>query len=52
MSIIRGTEVITTVGTEGWGPTFITLDEQRGYLYVSNSDSASVAVFGFAEAKH
>jgi len=48
MSVIRGTEVITTVGTEGWGPTFITLDEQRGYIYVSNSDSASVAVFGFA----
>jgi len=48
LSVIRGTEVITTVGTEGWGPTFITLDEQRGYIYVSNSDSASVAVFGFA----
>ncbi|MEZ4660013.1 MAG: hypothetical protein R3A44_15745 [Caldilineaceae bacterium] len=47
MSIIRGTEVITTVGTEGWGPAHITLDEQRGYIYVSNSDSASVAVFGF-----
>lgn len=52
MSVIRGTEVITTVGTEGWGPTFITLDEQRGYVYVSNSDSASVAVFGFDDPSH
>jgi len=50
MSIIRGTEVLTTVSTEGWGPSYITVDEKRGYIYVSNADSHSVAVFGFAEA--
>jgi len=47
MSVIRGTEVITTLETMGWGPAYITLDETRGYIYVSNSDSASIAVFSF-----
>ena len=50
MSIIRGTEVITTISTQGWGPSYITLDEERGYIYVSNADSHSVAVFGFADS--
>ncbi|MEZ4660010.1 MAG: YncE family protein [Caldilineaceae bacterium] len=49
LSIIRGTEVITTVETGGLGPFEITVDEKRGYIYVSNSNSASVAVFGFEE---
>lgn len=49
MSVIRGTEVITTVDTMGWGATYITVDEPRGYIYVSNSDSPSIAVFGFDE---
>lgn len=50
MSIIRGTEVLTTVSMQGRGPSYITVDEERGYIYVSNADSHSVAVFGFAEA--
>lgn len=50
MSVIRGTEVITTLDTMGQGPTFITVDEQRSYIYVSNSDSPSIAVFGFEDA--
>ena len=49
LSIIRGTEVITTVATGGLGPWQIAVDEPRGYIYVTNSNSASVAVFGFAE---
>jgi len=47
MSIIRGTEVITTMSTGGMGPTYITVDEERGYIYVSNADTHSVAVFGY-----
>lgn len=47
MSIIRDTQVITTLSTGGIGPTFLAVDEKRGYIYVSNSDTHSVAVFGF-----
>ena len=47
LSVIRGTEVITTLSTMGSGPSYITVDEARGYIYVSNADSHSVAVFGF-----
>jgi len=47
MSIIRGTEVITTLNTGGVGPTYITVDERRGYIYVSNADTHSIAVFGY-----
>ncbi len=47
MSIIRGTEVITTLNTGGVGPTYITVDEERGYIYVSNADTHSIAVFGY-----
>lgn len=47
MSIIRGTEVITTLGTGGVGPTYITVDEKRGYIYVSNATDHSIAVFGY-----
>lgn len=50
MSVIRGTELITTYSTEGVGAGFITVDEAQGYIYVSNSDSPSIAVFGFDEA--
>ena len=49
LSIIRGTEVITTVETGGLGAWKIAVDEKRGYVYVTNSNSASVAVFGFPE---
>lgn len=50
MSVIRGTEVITTLDTEGTGPWYITVDEKRGYIYVSNGDmGGSVSVFGFNE---
>ena len=52
MSIIRGTEVITTVSTGGMGPTYITVDEKRGYIYVSNATSHSVAVFGYESASN
>ena len=49
VAVISGTEVITTVATGGLGPWQIAVDEPRGYIYVTNSNSASVAVFGFAE---
>ncbi|MCX6050625.1 MAG: hypothetical protein NT075_36505 [Chloroflexi bacterium] len=47
MSVIRGTEVITTLDTGGAGAEFIAVDERRGYVYVSNSDSHTIAVFGY-----
>ncbi|MEZ4616900.1 MAG: YncE family protein [Caldilineaceae bacterium] len=50
LSVIRGTEVITTLVTGGLGPWDIAVDEKRGYIYVTNGNSASVAVFGFDEA--
>ncbi len=49
MTVIRGTQIITTVETGGSGPQYIGIDEERGYIYVSNADSHSVAVFGFEE---
>lgn len=47
MSIIRGTEIITTLATGGFGPAYITVDEKRGYIYVSNTITHSIAVFGY-----
>jgi len=47
MSVIRGTEMITTLPTGGWGTWDIGVDEKWGYIYVSNADSHSIAVFGF-----
>ena len=51
MSVIRGTEVLTTIHTGGRGPKDVAVDEERGYIYVSNADSHSVSVFGFDETK-
>lgn len=51
LSIIRGTEVITTLPTGGVGPSFISVDEPHGYIYVSNADyGGSISVFGFDTA--
>jgi DNA-binding beta-propeller fold protein YncE len=47
LSVIRDTQVITTLSTGGIGPMHLTVDEVRGYIYVSNADTHSVAVFGF-----
>jgi len=47
LSVIRDTQVITTLTTGGLGPWAIAVDEKRGYVYVVNSNSASIAVFGF-----
>ncbi len=47
MSVIRGTDVMTTMSTKGLGPWYITVDEERGYIYVSNGDAHSVAVYGY-----
>lgn len=47
MSVIRDTQVITTLSTGGIGPMHLAVDEERGYIYVSNADTHSVAVFGF-----
>ena len=50
LSVIRGTEVITHLSTRGVGPSFISVDEKQGYIYVSNADyGGSIAVFGFDE---
>jgi len=50
MSVIRGTTVLATLSTGGDGPADVGVDEQRGYIYVSNADSHSVAVFGYDQA--
>jgi len=47
LSVIRDTQVITTLSTGGIGPMYLAVDEARGYIYVSNADTHSVAVFGF-----
>ncbi len=47
MSVIRDTQVITTLSTGGIGPMHLAVDETRGYIYVSNATNHSVAVFGF-----
>ena len=49
LSVIRGTEIVATLETHGEGAWYIGVDEIRGYIYVSNADSHSVAVFGFPE---
>jgi DNA-binding beta-propeller fold protein YncE len=49
LTVIRGTDIITTLSTGGWGSWDIGVDEERGYIYVSNADSHSIAVFGFDE---
>jgi len=51
MSVIRGTEVLTTIHTGGRGPTDVAVDAVRGYIYVSNADSHNVSVFGFLKTK-
>lgn len=45
MSVIRGTKVLATLATGGYGPSDVAVDEQRGYIYVSNADSHNIAVF-------
>lgn len=47
MSVIRGTEVITTMSTGGLGPSNIAIDDRTDLIYVANADSGSVAIFGF-----
>ncbi len=47
MSVIRDTQVITTLSTGGIDPMHLAVDEARGYIYVSNATTHSVAVFGF-----
>lgn len=49
LSVLRGSEVITTLVTGGIGASYLSIDVRRGYIYVVNSDSNSVAVFGFED---
>ena len=51
LSVIRGTEIVATLETHGEGAWYIGVDEERGYIYVSNADSHNVAVFGFAKSE-
>jgi len=52
MIVIRGPEVITSLETGGFGGMHVAVDEQRGYVYVSNGNSDSITVFGYpAEAE-
>lgn len=48
--VLRGTEVITALDTIGAGPWDIGIDEQRGYIYVSNTDGHTITVFGFNQS--
>lgn len=49
LSIIRGTEVITTLSTGGRHPMDVTVDEKSGLVYVPNLSNRSVAIFWFEE---
>jgi len=49
LSVIRGTDVITTLSTGGSGPWEAAFDARTHLLYVTNADSGSVTVFGFDE---
>ncbi|MCB0046945.1 MAG: hypothetical protein KDD92_16095 [Caldilineaceae bacterium] len=49
LTVIRGTEVITTISTGLWGAWDIAVDEERGYIYMTLADSHAVAVFSFEE---
>jgi len=44
---IAVTEVITTLATGDFGGMHVAVDEQRGYVYVSNGNSDSITVFGY-----
>ena len=49
LSVIRGTELITTIDIIGYGTMGLLVDEERGYIYVANADGGTVSVFGFDE---
>lgn len=49
VSIIRGTELITTLNIIGFGTSEIVVDEERGYFYTMNADDGTISVFGFQE---
>ncbi|MCB0086212.1 MAG: hypothetical protein KDE47_34965, partial [Caldilineaceae bacterium] len=51
MTVVRGTSIIATLETGGAGPRYIGVDEKRGYIYVSNADDHSIAVFGYGETE-
>lgn len=47
LSVIRGTELITTLNIVGYGTSDVIVDEDRGYIYTANGDDRSVDVFSF-----
>ncbi len=49
VSVIRGTELITTLNIIGFGTSEIVVDEERGYFYTMNADDGTISVFGFRE---
>lgn len=49
LSVIRGTRVLATLPTGGRGPWAVGVDEERGYIYVSNANQNSVTVFGYED---
>jgi len=50
LSIIRGTDLITTLDIVGFGTSNIVVDEDGGRIYTANADDGSISVFGFDQA--
>jgi len=50
LSIIRGTELITTLDYIGYGTANVVVDEERGYIYMANADDGTVTLFAFPAA--
>ena len=51
LSVIRGTELITTLDIIGHGTSNVIVDEEHGYIYTANADDGSISVFGFEETQ-
>ncbi len=49
LSVIRGTELITTLDIIGYGTSNVIVDEEKGYIYTANADDGTISIFGFEE---
>ena len=49
LSVIRGTELITTLDIIGLGTMNVTVDEDRDLIYTSNAGDGTISVFGFQQ---
>jgi DNA-binding beta-propeller fold protein YncE len=49
LSVIRGTELITTLDVIGFGASNVIVDETRDYVYVVNTGDGNINVFGYQD---